>query len=419
MIPLWSPEVEASVRAEARSLDEQARPTEVKFCKRCVVSNQRPRIVFDAEGICSACRFAERKRNGIDWGGRAAELIRLLDRHRGRGGYDVVVPVSGGKDSATVAHRLKYQHKMNPLCVKWAPFIYTDIGRQNFESFVQSGFDVLVGWPNGLLHRRLARLCFEFLGDPFQPFAFGQLAFPMQIAAKFKIPLVFYGENGEAEYGGDPAANDRPCWDIIDWERVYLKGTGVGRIIGWGLELGVFTIDEAKSISEFYSLPSREQLGGTEFHWFSYYRRWHPQENFYYATEHTGFTTNDGHSEGTYSKYASLDDKLDCFHYYMAYIKFGIGRATSDAAHEIRDGEITRDEAVALVKRYDDEFPTRHLAECLDYLGLDLDQYRRIEDRFRPAHLWEKTDDLWRLKHAVWHGVERDHLDGAGALVSA
>ncbi len=395
MIPSWSPEVENRVRQEAINIDPQERPKEVKFCKRCVISNQRPRIVFDDEGICSACRYAEWKHNGIDWKERHDKLRILLDRFRGKSRYDVIVPCSGGKDSSYVAHVLKYQYGMNPLCVKFAPFLYTDIGKRNWNNF-QNKFDCLEFFPDRETHRKLARLCFEFLGDPFQPFVYGQLALPMRIAATMGIGLVMYGENGEAEYGGDPKANDRPSWDESDWERIYVKGSGVERIWEIGKNIGALEGEP----NEFYRLPEKM---GAQFHWLGYYLKWHPQGNYYYAAEHVGFEANPERSQGTYSKYASLDDKMDGLHYYMAYIKFGIGRATSDAAHEIRDGEIDRDEGIALVRRYDGEFPERHLDECLEYLGMDRDHLKTVIDRFRPEHLWENLgEDGWRLKYAVY-----------------
>lgn len=386
--PLWSAEEESTVRAAGTDIDPQTRPKSVQFCRRCVISNQRPRITFDADGVCSACRFAERKRMGIDWNARANDLDDLLAQHRRPAGWDVIVPGSGGKDSAAVAWRLKHEHRMNPLCVKWAPFLYTDIGLQNWQAFIQAGFDALVAWPSGTIHRKLARLCFEFLGDPFQPFAFGQLAYPMHMAVRHKIPLVMFGENGEAEYGGDPSANDKPCWSFDDWDRVYLKGNSVDRVINIGKSLGVISAEEFATLNEFYRLPERDELAKTEFHWFSYYRRWHPQENFYTASENTGFTPNPDRSEGTYSKYASLDDKLDGLHYFMSYAKFGLGRCSSDAAHEIRDGDITREEGVALVHRYDGEFPKKHFDECCKYLGIDYDHFWRVVDRFMPPHLF-------------------------------
>lgn len=389
--PLWDAETDARIRAEAVNLDPQERPAHVQMCTRCVVTNQRPRIVFDEEGVCSACRYAERKKNGaIDWDARGRELAALLDAHRNDSGYDVVVPCSGGKDSSFVALTLRDDYGMHPLCATWAPFMYTDIGRRNMEAFVHAGFDVVTAAPNGLLHRKLARLAFEFYGDPWQPFAYGQLCWPMQVAAQNGIKLVFFGENGEAEYGGDPAADDKPCWGFDDWERVYTKGADVEALVELGCSLGAISEEEADGLSPFYALPKHDLTFGErentrpQFHWMGYYRYWHPQGNYYTAVEKTGFEANAGRSEGTYSKYASIDDKLDGLHFWMAYQKFGIGRCTSDAAHEIRDGEITREEGLALVGRFDGELPVKYLEECLEYLQMDRDYLDVVAERFQP-----------------------------------
>jgi len=209
------------------------------------------------------------------------------------------------------------------------------------------------------------------------------LAWPMHVAKRFGIKLVFFGENGEAEYGGDPSANDRPSWNEKDWQRVYMKGAGVANLVNLGLNLGAFTAEEADMLSPFYRPPASSDA---EFHWLGYYLPWHPQGNYYTACEYTGFEANDERSEGTYSKYASIDDKMDGLHYWFGYLKFGIGRCTSDAAHEVRDGELTREEAVALVKKYDSERPMRHMAECMNYLGMDEAHLNVIEDRFLAPH---------------------------------
>lgn len=387
MTPLWSAEVEQRIRSEAYNLDPQKTPDRVVQCTRCVVTNQRPRITFDAEGVCSACRFWERKAE-TNWAARERELRDLLDRHRRPSGYDVIVPSSGGKDSAMVAHRLKHEYGMRPLCVKFAPFMYTDIGRKNWEA-TGDRFDTLEARPAGLFHRKLARLCFEYLGDPFQPFVYGQLSFPMRIAHEMDIPLVMYGENGEAYYGGDTSAANKPCWDRDDWGRVYTKSIDWSAIVGIGMDLGCFTEQEMMAASGWYMLPSQRER--TEFHWWSYYRDWWPQDNFFYAAEHMGFEANTERSEGTYTKMSSLDDKLDGLHYWMSWVKFGIGRATSDAAQQIRAGDIEREEGLSLVKRYDGEFPARYHAECLQYLGLDEEHFWRIADRFRAPHVVESA----------------------------
>lgn len=372
-------------------------PTEVRHCTRCVISNQRPRITFDADGVCSACRYAERKRQVIDWPARARELEALCDRYRRDDGrFDVLVPCSGGKDSGYVAHVLKTRYGMHPLTVTWAPHWYTDIGWQNLHSLVHAGFDNVTFTPNGIVHRILTRLAFVQLGDPFQPFIYGQKNFPLLTAIQYDIPLVMYGENGEVEYGGDMKNADRPTHDTgSDMLKHYFSGVAPEDWARHGIDARDLRV---------YSTPDRAALQrtGVACHFLSYYLRWVPQECYYHCSEHTGFQANPaGRSEGTYSRYASLDDRLDGFHYYLAYIKFGLGRATSDAAHEIRDGHITRSEGVALVHRFDGEFPARHFQDFLAYTGLGEDEFWACVDRWRSPHLWDRAGGTWRLRHRV------------------
>ena len=193
-------------------------PKEVQWCKRCVISNQRPRVNFDKDGICSACNNMFYK-NQIKWEERDKELHNLLDEHRSKdGSWDVVVPSSGGKDSGFVAHKLKYEYGMNPLLVTWSPLQYTDIGIQNFRNLCEAGFVNIKCTPNGKIHRKLARLSFEEFGDAFHVFVMGQIYFPIHMALKFGIKLILYGENGEVEYAGDPEAVDKPYMDMIEDE---------------------------------------------------------------------------------------------------------------------------------------------------------------------------------------------------------
>ena len=370
--------------------------TKVFFCTNCVVSNQRPRITFDKRGICSACQHAERKKNHIDWETRENELHKLLDKYRSKdGSYDVIVPCSGGKDSSSIAHQLKHKYGMHPLTVTFAPHLYTDIGWQNYQNFVNSGFNNILWNPDGKIHRLLTRLAFEEMGDPFQPFIYGVKAYPLQIAVKFGIPLVMYAEDGEVEYGGDDKNFNRPTIDISkDMTRTYFSGIAPEDWTKHNINLAdLFP----------YIMPTIEELKNKEinYQYFAYYKKWTPQENFYYASENTGFTPNPARSEGTYSKYASLDDRLDGIHYYLAYIKFGIGRATSDAAHEIRDGHLTREEGIALVRKYDGTFPQKYFKESLEYLGITEKRFFEVVDSFRPSHLWEMFNGEWSLKHQV------------------
>ena len=392
-------------------------PEKVFFCKRCVMSNQRPAssiefkhtkehkhraLNIDEEGICDACRAAEQKEK-IDWRKREEELLTLLDRHRRNDGhYDCLVPGSGGKDSAMQAHILKYKYGMHPLTVTWPPILYTDYGYKNFKNWIEiGGFDNITCKPNGKVMKLLTKLSIENLLHPFQTFILGQKNLGPKIAAKYKIPLIFYGEN-EAEYGNPVADNatslrDKSFYTMNNLNEVYLGGISVPELIGkYGLALSdllTFLPGDYKEIEN----------AGVDVHYLGYYIKWTPQESYYYAVENTGFQARPFRTQGTYSKYNSIDDKIDDLHYYTTFIKFGIGRATYDASQEIRNKHLTREEGVALVKRFDGEFPDKYFKEVMDYLGIDPDFFIELCDKFRSPHLWSKENGEWKLRHAVWH----------------
>lgn len=383
-------------------LDRQmaALPTEVCYCTRCGMSNQRPRLQFDDNGVCFACLYQDEKNNLIDWSQREKALVELLDQYRSpTGDFDVVVPCSGGKDSAYVAHQLKHKYGMRPLTVTWAPFLYTDIGRRNLDDFIASGFDNVLCTPNGQIHRKLARHCFELVGDPFHAFVLGQMAYPFRVALQSGIRLIFYGENGETEYGGVQAIKNLAGMPLERFQDMYWKGVTTARFADYGFR---------ETDLQLYMLPELEKLqaAGIQMRWFGFYNKWTPQWNYYHAVENTGFTANPERTEGTYSKYASLDDKMDGIHYYLKFVKFGFGRATDDASQEVRNGHISREEAVTLIRRYDGEFPARYFQECLDYMSITEDDFWDIANRYRREHIWERIGNgqhaaNWRLRHQV------------------
>ncbi|MEO8525011.1 MAG: N-acetyl sugar amidotransferase [Caldimonas sp.] len=393
-------------------------PKRVMFCRHCVISNQRPSstveykktpqakqdtIGFDDSSVCDACRYHEQKEARIDWGKREDALLELLASHRRTdGGYDVVVPGSGGKDSAFTSHVLKYKYGMNPLTVTWAPHKYTQIGWKNFENWIhEGGLDNILFTPNGRLHRYLTRQAFLNLLHPFQPFIVGQRIIGPLMAARFDVPLVMYGEN-QAEYGNNPDDNYRPTMD-----RKFFSVRDPAHMVLGGKTIQEISAEQKFTLNDFapYIPPSAEYLEQkkVEVHYLGYYLKWDPQECYYYAAEHTGFQANSERTEGTYSKYSSIDDQIDMFHYYTTLAKFGIGRATYDAAQEIRNGKITREEGVQLVKRYDEEFPKKYFRDFLEYIDLSEDEFHATVDRFRSPHLWAYDQGAWKLRHAVWN----------------
>lgn len=412
-------------------------PRDVTFCVRCLYSNQKPNsereythnvdskkptVELDKGGICAACVIAERKVE-VDWESREKELVELCDRFRKNNGeYDCIIPGSGGKDSAYTAHILKHKYRMNPLTVTWAPHIYTDWGWRNMQAWINSGFDNYLYTPDGRVRRLLTRLSMENILHPFQPFIMGQMYFPPKIAAKLGIPLIFYGEN-PVEYGNSMKEAGSPKKDLkyftsTDKEAGYISGIPFKQLVeDWGIK----RVD-----LEPYTPLSIEEASKTsvEVQYLGYYLKWHPQTCYYYAAENTGFKAAPERTVGTYSKYSSIDDKIDDFHYYTTYVKFGIGRTTYDASQEIRNGDIDRAEGLALARKYDGEYPERFMDELLAYLSIpakefpqqsklfeqpimDREYFNSLCDRFRSPHLWRRTESGWRLRKAAFDETTR------------
>lgn len=391
-------------------------PAEVRFCTRCTMSNQRPNSVvefkatpetkkttigFDDEGVCSACRYNDIKNVGIDWERREAQLRDLCEKYRSRNGsYDCVIPGSGGKDSAFTSHILKYKYGMNPLTVTWAPHQYTDIGWINFQNWIHSGLDNILFTPNGKVHSLLTKLAFEKLVHPFQPFIIGQRLIGPRIAALYKIPLVFYGEN-QAEYGNKIEENDKPVMDTAfysdkpDPDQLFLGGISVRELeSSYGIsrnEMNPYLPVEGSLLRDI----------GAEVHYLGYYLKWDPQECYYYAVENTGFQANPERTEGSYSKYSSIDDQIDPLHYFTTLVKFGIGRATYDSSQEVRNGKITREEGVALVRKYDTEFPRKYFKDILAYMNVSEERFWEVIEGARSSHLWEKVNGEWKLRNPI------------------
>jgi len=413
-------------------------PGEVRFCRSCVISNQRPNsaveyehtkgtnkatINFDDDGVCDACGFAKYKKSNINWEERDKQLRDLCDKHRKHdGSYDCLVPGSGGKDSFYASHILKTKYGMHPLTVTWAPHIYTDWGRKNFQSWIHAGHDNYLMTPNGRVHRLLTRLSTELLFHPFQAFMFGQKSLAPKMSLQFNIPLVFYGEN-EAEYGNpigdtESAQRDWAYFSSEDQSNIFLGGVSVEDIIG------NFGLDQNDLQPYLPADPNQLAEKNTEVHYLGYYLKWHPQSCYYYAVEHGGFEASPERTPGTYSKYNSIDDRIDDFHYYTTGIKFGIGRASYDAAQEIRSGDINREEGVALVNKFDHEFPERFADEIFRYLSIspkefpvaskmfeqpimNREYFDLLTDQFRSPHIWLYENEGWKLRHAVWHEIEK------------
>jgi hypothetical protein len=183
----------------------------------------------------------------------------------------------------------------------------------------------------------------------------------------------------------------------------YLKDIDFRDVLLGGKSVGEYIDDGVAKVDLMSYLPQDPQVledKGIDFKYLGYYKFWVPQDAYYYAQENTGFEANPVRTEGTYSKYNSLDDKVDGFFYYTRWIKFGVGRAMMDSAQEIRNGHIDKDEGLALMRRYEGEYPARYETEFLNYISMTADEFHTLTDRFRSPHLWKVEDGSWKLRHS-------------------
>ena len=403
------------------------------FCKKCTYSNQKPTsekefkhniktkkttLSIGFDGICSACKIAEKKENNIDWIERERQLKNLCNKYRSKNGnYDCLVPGSGGKDSFYQAYKLKYEYGMNPLTITWAPHIYTSWGWQNFQSWIHAGFDNCLFTPNGRAHRLLTRLALDKIYHPFQPFIMGQNHYPARAAAKqYNIKLIFYGDSN-AEYGNAdnyniPSKNIK-YFSSSKEEELMIAGTSIK-------ELKKKYLLTDQDLLPYLPISKKElKTSKVDVQYLGYYLPWRPQECYYFSVENGNFIAAPERTLGTYSKYNSIDDKMDDFHYYTLFIKFGIGRASYEAAQDIRNKEITRQEGIKLVNKFDGEYPARFEKEIFEYLSINNKQYSKkvvdlfeqpkmekkyfedLTNKFRSPHIWYTKNNKWYLRKKI------------------
>jgi len=353
----------------------------------------RPRISFDGQGVCNACHHAVAKKS-IDWEARRLEFLEWVEKLRPPGGgYDCIVPWSGGKDSSAIAYRLKFEFGLNPLLVTFSPLMPSAIAEANRAALINEGFDHIMVCPNGKVSRHLARRFFIERGDPKVHWHAGINATPVQIAVNYNIPLIFYAEHGESEYGGRVLSAEhakvRDLTEVLEHQ--------IGDVPQNWLD------DEASEgdLSPYvYPEPAEIERSGVKALYFGYFFRWSAFENWQFIREKINFkTAENGRTDGTFTNYDSLDDKIDNLYYYLQFIKFGFGRALRDSSRMIQNGHMTRSDALKLVGAHDAEFPSTYHDEHLDYLGLTEAEFNEVIDRHRDPKIWRQSDDKCILRN--------------------
>lgn len=352
----------------------------IRYCTRCVMPETKPDLYINEEGVCSACRSFEQRKE-IDWEQRKKELLEILDGYRNRSGsnYDCLIPVSGGKDSHYQTIKM-LEMGMNPLLVTATTDQLSPIGRHNIENLKRLGVDYIEVTTNPVVRRKINRLALTQIGDISWPEHVKIFTIPVRIAVQVGIPLIVWGENSQNEYGG-PAAASGDKHLTRRWLEEFggLLGLRVSDLIGQ-------ESIEAKHLIQ-YTYPSDEDLQrvGVTGIFLGYYLPWDGYQNALIAQAH-GFRTFNQVIEGSLVNYENLDNIQTGVHDYFKFLKYGFGRATDLACLNIRRGRITREDGLELVKKHDGKFPWTYLGipiqEILDEIDISLEEFIRVCDRF-------------------------------------
>ena len=361
----------------------------MKFCKKCLYPSTKPQLQFDERGICSACNNQKLK-DEVNWVKKKEDLLLILEKYRSKDGskYDCIIPVSGGKDSTFQTYTIKETFGLNPLAVNFHPHDQTEIGRKNLENLKQLGVDCIEFSANPLVYSKLAKFGLVELGDFQWPEHIGIFTIPVQVAVRYKIPLIIWGENPQLEYG-QPTNIDTDT--ILDRE--------------WNEKNGGYFLDKIKpkDMTKYgfktkelipYIYPSDDdirQIGVTGIFLGSYIK-WDLFKQLDFVKE-LGFSENDEVKEGTYDKWENLDVYFTVFHDYFKFLKYGFGRTTDHASIEIRYERITREQGIEIIKKYEGKIPRKYLDKFLKSADISEQEFHDICDKFTNKEIFLTNED--------------------------
>ena len=362
----------------------------MKYCKKCLQPNTRPGIKFNEEGICYACLYEEEKKN-IDWISREKELKEIAEwaKKTSKGAYHCVIGVSGGKDSSFQAVYAKEKLGLNVLLVNSEPDKITEIGKHNIENLINQGFDIIKMRPNPKIIKKLVKESFYKYGNPIKPTEYPLWTSAYIIADKFDIPLVIQGENAALTLGvvNTGLGNDGNALNVNEGNT--LAG---GNASDW--------IDKDIKLEQLYmyQFPDKKRLidKGIQAIYLQYYvKEWSQVYNadFSIARGLFGRTTEDLHDIGRYRRYSALDSDMQIVNQMLKYYKFGFGFATDEACYDIREGRISREEAIWLVNEYDGKCGEKYIKEFCEYINITLEEFWKVVDTFVNKELFEKDEN--------------------------
>lgn len=384
----------------------------MRYCSKCLYpENAKPYIIFDDEGVCSGCRTSEQY-DVANWIEREKILKDILSEYKikaekNKSHYDCIIPVSGGKDSHYQAHLIKNKYGLNPLFVTYNHVFNAPLGLRNLTNIVNKfNCDIIRFTTNPESVRKISRYMLKRCGDMTWHYHSGILTFPIQIAVKFKIPLIIWAENNFYYNVGTFNPDD-----MVEFSRKHRKDFGLRGIEAEEM-VGKDGI-EWKDIAPFvYPGDDEMESVGVRGIYLSNFVLWDDKKQAEMMHQMYDFQPARGPRERTFNLYAKLDDyHANGAHDYLKFLKFGYGRATDDASIMIRKGRMTREEGIELVKKYDHARP-RDLDIWLRFVGMSEKEFFNYVDSLRDTSIWEKAENgEWVMKDSVVNHVNDPNVD--------
>lgn len=360
------------------------------WCKSCLNFSTRNRIEFDERGFCNACCWTEEKKV-INWEERKEIFVNELKtiKKSNRQEFDLIVPVSGGKDGSYVTYIMKEEYGLNPLCVTVNPPLRTELGHKNLENFKKSGVTLIeINTPEKVL-QKLNKIGFIEQGRPLYGWTTAIFTGVVRIANSFNINLIMYGEDGEVEYGGDSSTKNIPFFNFDYIKEVYLESSSRN------------LLKDLQPNEKYFWDVDQEKCKDLKLSHWSFFESWDSYRNYLIAKDYMGLEEQNNQNTGTYTNFAQNDTTLYDLHTFLMYIKFGFGRCTQDVGIDIRRGAMNREQGIQLVKMYDNHFPEEFLEEYLEYYEISKEKFTNVLDKHTNKDLFDRDGLRWIPKFSI------------------
>ena len=359
----------------------------MKYCIRCITPVSRPNMECDDTGVCRACLASESK-SVIDWSERQAAFLEVVKNAKAvSGGYDCLVPVSGGKDSTwQIVQCLEVG--LNPLAVTWKTPGRTSVGQRNLDNLVTLGVDHVDYQVNPNVEKKFMLETLRRVGSTALPMHLALFNIPLTIAVRFKIPLVVWGENSAFEYGGPKEEQTG-----FRLDEAWLRRYGVTH----GTTAKDWVSDQLteKELTPYFG-PTARELTNVLAVFLGYYFAWDPQVTLRTALAHGFERRTEGPKTGYYD-YADIDDDFISIHHWLKWYKFGMTRLFDNLSIEIREGRCSRDEAIDIVRQTGEQRPLDDIDRFCQFTDISYDQFFDIAETHRNRDIWVRRGDTWTI----------------------